>query len=350
MGHFSSSYDEARSRFRQLLQKAGGRLHVLDLTARGPSGENLTIDIGWFGAESPEKVLVHSSGIHGVEGFAGSAIQLHLLDHLPQIPGDAALIVTHILNPFGMAWLRRVNENNVDLNRNFLADGKYKGAPPLYGAIDSFLNPKSPSARDFVLLKAAALLARHGAATLLQTVGGGQYEFPQGLFFGGKKLEEGLKKYHRFLQERLATTKRVLGIDVHTGLGQFSRDMLIVEPEHVDGLRRVFDERVISSQPKRLPAYRIRGGHHELLSDAAPHSSVRFLMQEFGTYNPLKVFHALREENRWHHFGEGTIDHFTKGALKRVFCPDSEKWRSAVLLRGREVFERALTAVANETG
>lgn len=29
--------------------------------------------------------------------------------------------MVHVLNPYGMAWLRRVNENNVDLNRNFRA-------------------------------------------------------------------------------------------------------------------------------------------------------------------------------------------------------------------------------------
>jgi hypothetical protein len=30
------------------------------------------------------------------------------------MPADAAIVLVHILNPYGMAWLRRFNENNVD--------------------------------------------------------------------------------------------------------------------------------------------------------------------------------------------------------------------------------------------
>src|SRR5213592_2819131 len=92
----------------------------------------ISIDTAWFGTANPHRVLLHSSGLHGVEGFAGSAIQLQLLNSLPSLPQDAALIVVHVLNPYGMAWLRRFNENNVDLNRNFLGDDAYIGAPEAY--------------------------------------------------------------------------------------------------------------------------------------------------------------------------------------------------------------------------
>ena len=77
------------------MQKVGGRLHTLELAARAPSGSNLSIDIGWFGSETPQTLLLHSSGIHGVEGFAGSAIQLQLLDRLPPLSGNTALVLAH---------------------------------------------------------------------------------------------------------------------------------------------------------------------------------------------------------------------------------------------------------------
>src|SRR5438477_12735844 len=126
---FSPDYFTARDRFREAAAGAGGRMETLPLDAKGPGGENLGIDIAWFGAENPRRVLLHSSGLHGVEGFAGSAIQLQLLNDVPTISEDTALIVVHVLNPYGMAWLRRSNENNVDLNRNFLVDEPYAGAP-----------------------------------------------------------------------------------------------------------------------------------------------------------------------------------------------------------------------------
>src|ERR1051326_2712065 len=127
--YFSPDYFSARDRFRRAAAQAGATTHALPLSAKGPQGESLVTDIAWFGAASPRRVLVHSSGLHGVEGFAGSAIQLQLLDNVPVPPADTAIVVVHILNPYGMAWLRRVNENNVDLNRNFRSNGSYAGAP-----------------------------------------------------------------------------------------------------------------------------------------------------------------------------------------------------------------------------
>src|SRR3954470_21464543 len=117
---FSPDYVTARSRFREKTVLAGGRLELLELGAKGPLEEDLTIDIAWFGSKTPRRIFVHSSGLHGVEAFAGSAIQLQWLDEgIPAPPDETAIVLVHALNPWGMAWLRRFNENNVDLNRNF---------------------------------------------------------------------------------------------------------------------------------------------------------------------------------------------------------------------------------------
>src|SRR5262249_8553202 len=160
--YFSADYFVAKDRFRAAVKKLSARLETLLLNAKGPGGEQLGIDIAWFGADTPRRVLLHSSGLHGVEGFAGSAIQLQLLDDIPALPADAALVVVHVLNPYGMSWLRRTNENNVDLNRNFGTDNGYSGAPPTYAKLDSFLNPPTPPRSDFFFAKAVYLILRHG--------------------------------------------------------------------------------------------------------------------------------------------------------------------------------------------
>src|SRR3989449_3260944 len=196
---FSPDYFTAEHRFREAVANAGGRLEVIPIEAKGPGDKDLGIDIAWFGPENPRCVVLHSSGLHGVEGFAGSAIQLQFLDSLPPVPAETAFVIVHVLNPYGMAWLRRVNENNVDLNRNCLGNTAYAGAPSAYVELESFLNPQSPPTSDLFTLKAIWLILRHGMPALKQAVVGGQYEYPKGLFFGGKQLQQGLERYESFL-------------------------------------------------------------------------------------------------------------------------------------------------------
>ena len=347
--YFSPDYVTARNRFRAAVDRAGGRLTSLELTARGPAGEDLTIDIGWFGAERPAQAFVHSSGVHGVEAFAGSAIQLQWLDEgLPEIPEDSAIVLVHVINPYGMAWLRRFNERGVDLNRNFLGPGEaYEGAPEGYQALDSFLNPPSPPSLDLFYLRAGWLILRVGIPALRQTVAGGQYLNPKGLFFGGTSLEEGPRRLQRYVQDRLAEVKHLAVVDVHTGLGPFGVDTLLVHAaEERDPLfasmERTFGDRVASMDPERGPAYRVKGAYDTMYRRTLPKADVYFVAQEFGTSNVAQVVKALRAENRWHHYGEGGVDHPTKHALRRAFVPEDDAWRQTALDRGRIVIRQAL--------
>jgi hypothetical protein len=339
---FSSDYFSARTAFRELAEAAGGRLDVLPLDATGPTGQKLTIDVASFGSTTPQRVILHSSGLHGVEGFAGSAIQIRTLRELAAISDGTALILVHILNPFGMSWLRRTNPNNVDLNRNALGDENYSGAGKGYSQLNNFLNPASAPARDFFALKAALLILRHGMPALRQAVAEGQYEYPRGLFFGGKQLEEELRVYQKFLCERLRSAQEVIAIDVHTGLGKFGQDTLLAGPENMETLAKILGRRITSNRPEAGPAYRVRGGLETLISRAAPHAEVLYVMQEFGTYGPIRNLHALREENRWHHYGGGSVEHASKRAMKNAFCPDDDSWRESILRPGVELLRRAM--------
>jgi hypothetical protein len=342
---FSPDYFTARIRFHQAVEKVRGRLHTLPLEARGPGGEPLGIDIGWFGAERPKRILLHSSGLHGVEGFAGSAIQLQLLDRVPDLPRDAALILVHILNPYGMAWLRRVNEDNVDLNRNFIIEGRHSGAPQNYEDINALLSPASPPRRDLFFLRAVPFVLRYGLTPLRQAIAGGQYEFPKGLFFGGNRIEPGPSQYRAFLQESFASAEHIVAIDVHTGLGKYAQDTLLVEPEAFGRLRPLFGARVTPSVSSSGPAYRIRGGIHPMITASAPQARVDCVCQEFGSYSAIRVLNALRNENRWHFHGAGTLDHWTKRRLMKMFCPADDAWRRAVLDRGGALVHTAIEQI-----
>jgi len=74
MDCFSEDYFTGRAQVRDAVGPAGGGLTALPIAARGPGDQELSIDVGWFGVENPKRALVHSSGVHGVEAFVGSAI------------------------------------------------------------------------------------------------------------------------------------------------------------------------------------------------------------------------------------------------------------------------------------
>jgi len=347
---FSPDYFAARDRFRTTVQGLGGRSDALQLAVRGPQKQELTIDIGRFGSDKPRYVLLHSSGIHGVEGFAGSAIQLQFLDRMPALPHDAAVLLVHTLNPFGMAWLRRCNENNVDLNRNFLGpEDRYEGMPQGYAALDHFLNPLDKPRLEMFHAKVLTLVVRHGVRFLKEAIASGQYERPDGLFFGGKKLEEGPRLYQEYLITKLNSAERIIAIDVHTGLGKWGRDALLVKPEFFGRMHSIFGERVQPLQAEGVVAYHVRGGIQDVFVRAMPRADVWFIGQEFGTQPVLQVLRKLREENRWRRLAPGSAaDQRAKANLKEAFCPSSSAWREAVLRRGDEVIQQALRAIMSE--
>jgi len=335
---FSPDYAGARARFRAAALRAGAALDAQPLAARGPHDESLTIDFAWLGARRPRRVMLHISGVHGTEAFAGSAAQLALLAAPPPLPADGALILVHVLNPYGMAWLRRANEHNVDLNRNFHPDdGIWTGAPPLYKRLDALLNPASPPARDAFALRLGAAGLRHGVRAVRQAIAHGQHRYPRGLFYGGAELQPGPRLFIDWLQTQLASTEAVFAIDLHTGLGPHAADTVLVEPgvgtTPLPVLSRAL-QRPLAGGATAPGAYTVRGSLGAALPRLLPDARVEFVLQEIGTWSALRVLHALREENRWHHHGDGGPDHPAKQRLREALCPASPAWREAAVAHG----------------
>lgn len=345
---FSDNYAQARQRFYDAIRAANGRLDSITLNAFGPNGLPLSIDIGWLGARKPRQLILHQSGVHGVEGFAGSAIQLKLLAEPPVMGADTALVLVHILNPYGMAWLRRANEHNVDLNRNCLIDGEtWSGAAEGYHKLNGLINPTTPPALDCFAFRALLSILRYGFSTLKQAIALGQYDYPNGLFYGGRKLEQGPALYQNKLIERLKFLQQILVIDVHTGLGKWGQQTLFLEvPRGERPLRELalqLDSPIIQSDQGIAPGYRIRGSLAQLFTQSLGQDWGVYLVQELGTYPALKVVHALREENRAHLLGETALNHPAKRRLKSVMIPTSERWRRQILRHGVELVKKGIT-------
>src|SRR5581483_755215 len=130
---FAPDYFAARDRFRAAATRLGWAAEALPIAARGPAGEELTIDVAASPGSPNAPVLLTTSGVHGVEGFFGSAVQVAALDTWATTgpPPGVRCVFVHAVCPSGFAHLRRFDETNTDLNRNFLLPGEeYAGCPP----------------------------------------------------------------------------------------------------------------------------------------------------------------------------------------------------------------------------
>ena len=78
--YFPPSTEPPAHVFARAAQRIGWRLEAYPIAAVGPGGEELTIDGASSATEDADNVLVISSGLHGVEGFFGSAVQTMVLE------------------------------------------------------------------------------------------------------------------------------------------------------------------------------------------------------------------------------------------------------------------------------
>ncbi len=347
---FSVDHATARQRFRQAALKLGWQVETHPIDAVGPDGEELAFDVACSTTGDPEKVLVVSSGVHGVEGFFGSAVQVALLERWASAtPPSTRCVFLHGLNPYGFSWLRRFDENNVDPNRNFLLPGEpFEGVPEGYSRLDAFLNPRRPPSRlEPFTLKALWLIARHGMPALQQAVAGGQYRYPQGLFFGGA----GPSRTHQLLAANmprwLGGSKSVAHLDFHTGLGSSGSCKLLIDyplsPRQENCLTKWFGADSFEPLDVHGIAHKPQGGFGRWCVSSGLAPDYLFACAEFGTYRPVQVLAGLRAENQAHHWGTPSASSTVraKERLKELFCPASDDWRSKVLHRSLELVGQA---------
>ncbi|MEW4561323.1 M14 family metallopeptidase [Bremerella sp. JC770] len=348
--HFSQDYVEAQTRFREAATKLGFSLESHSIGVSGPDGNELAFDVACSHGDA-RRVLVISSGVHGVEGYFGSAVQLGLLEMLSQCPdkSDTKVILLHGLNAYGFAWDRRFNEDNVDPNRNFLLPGQtFTGSPPGYAELDGFLNPqRPPSIWEPFTAKAAWLIAQHGMKKLRGAIASGQYDFPQGLFFGG----HGPSRMQTILQQNmprwLAGSEQVIHLDFHTGLGAWGTWKLLIDYKLADWQREVlgrFGPDCFETNLESDIAYDAKGGFGQwcIAQQFAP--KYVFGCAEFGTYPSVKVLAGLRAENQAHHWGSpgDAKTRRTKRRLRNLFCPTSQQWRTTVMEESLNMIGRAI--------
>jgi hypothetical protein len=351
---FSADYAAARKRFRDAAARLEWETLAFPIGSDEETDESFVVDVAISGGD-PRRTLLVSSGLHGVEGFFGSAVQIAAMENgVAAKAPDVRCVFVHALNPYGFAKIRRADVDNVDPNRNFLLPGeRYQGAPAKYAELDSLLNPPPPPRLlDGFLFRAAWAVLRHGMPALKQTVAGGQYDFPEGLFFGGEEPCPTQRLLELKLPEWTRGAERIVHLDFHTGLGGYGTWKLLLDSPLTEGQRdwlaQRFGEGTFQEPASAGSDYVTRGSIGKWLVQRKFAADYLYACAEFGTYAPLRVLAALRAENQIHRWNQSdaAATKRAKDALLEAFCPASPTWRNRALTGGLDLIERAAAGLA----
>ncbi|WP_153141393.1 M14 family metallopeptidase [Paraburkholderia agricolaris] len=358
--YFSDTYVEAREKFlgaSQALDLTVGR--VFHPSRLGPDGEALSIDSALLSPGNARSVLVITSGTHGVEGFCGSGCQVGLLsdtDFLAELRDRAvALLLIHAANPYGFAHLRRVNEDNVDLNRNGVDFSTATGANPDYPELDALLLPETWPPTDADNDALAGYIRQHGERKLRETATKGQYEVPDGMFYGGTSRCWSTREIKAMLGAHLPNFDRLAWVDIHTGLGAhghgekiFMRD----DPSELQRARNWWGADVKQIVDPRSVSAVIDGPLMNTVYEGFPTVEKTTLGLEFGTYETSRVLHALRADHWLHRHADVSAEQAQQIGrdLKDVFYCDNDAWKGMAFAQTRVVALQAILGLSGQGG
>lgn len=351
---FPNNYVMARQRLLVLAELLGVveiQHKAYPCPGKAPDGELLYTDTLWLGNKNASRVLVLLAGTHGVEGFVGSAVEL---DHIGliangqlEIPTDTAVLLVHALTPWGYAWLRRCDEDGVDLNRNSVDFSKPLPENSGYEQLRSALFSKDKIQRQATLYE---FESQQGRSALEIAISGGQYSDPAGPFYGGKSPSHGRLVTEDLMQQYALHERDLAVIDLHSGLGAYGYGEIICD--HPSGSTGVQVAHDWYGDSVTLPALGTSSSVPKIgLMDYAWHGIMNgrscHVTLEFGTYSTNQLFEVLLKDHQlWAQPDNNSARMEHSKHMRQHFCPDDEDWKALVLFRARQVIAQALQGLS----
>ncbi|MDP3522744.1 MAG: M14 family metallopeptidase [Hydrogenophaga sp.] len=357
---FSARYAQARVKFLEGAATAGLAIRSFDHPLKGRDGETLAMDVALDGPADAHSLLIVSSACHGVEGYCGSGVQV-FATHDAEWRAKArdagvAVLYIHALNPHGFSHVRRVTNENVDLNRNFQDFSQPVPVNAAYAEIHDLLLPAQwpPTAENTAAI--GNYIASNGQLKFQAAVSQGQYQFADGLFYGGTAptwsnttLREVLRTYGR-------QAKRIAWIDLHTGLGPsgvgerifackddkaaFERAKAWWDPKGETRITSIYDGSSTSAF--------LTGLMWISIYEECPQAEYTGIAMEYGTLPFNDVSQALRADHWLHQHPEAPAAQHAaiKQQLMDAFYTDTDAWRGQIISQARQAMFQAVDGLA----
>lgn len=349
---FAQTYAEARTKFLNAVEAAGLDVESHPHPMVGRDGEALAMDVVRDGPADASGLLLLTSACHGVEGFCGSGVQVALLgdaEFRRQVHDSGlAVLYIHGLNPYGFSWWRRTTHENVDLNRNFHDFTKPLPHNTAYDEISHLIVPAQWPPTPEVDAAVADYLATKGPKAWQAAISGGQYEHPQGLFFGGRNPTWSQQTLRHVLQDHGRRCKRLGWIDFHTGLGPTGHgERIFACRDDAQALARAkawWGHEITSIYDGSSTSALLVGLMWLAAYEECPQAEYTGIALEYGTVPIAETLDALRADQWLENHPE--IDAATAEQIKRrlrdAFYTDTPEWKQQIVEQGREAAFQAL--------
>lgn len=344
---FAADYRAARQLFLSAATARGTTVQShLHPAHRGAQGEELAMDVAYVGDPAARGLVVTTSGVHGVEGFCGSGCQVALLRDdafmARREQSGVAMLFIHAVNPWGFSHLRRVNEDNIDLNRNFIDHDAAVMADAAFDQLHPLLVPAQwpPAPQDVAALD--AYIATHGMRGFQGVLMRGQRTHTDSLFHAGRAPAWSNTTLRQVLAQYGAARRQIAWIDLHTGLGPAGvGEKLYVgdaDPAELARARATWGADLIDIRAGGSVSEEVHGPAATCLTAACPGVAVQRMALEYGTVPFMDIVQAMRAD-QWlvNRRGDATPDQHRqiKQALRDAFYIDSDEWRAAVVAQAR---------------
>ncbi|MCB0371174.1 MAG: DUF2817 domain-containing protein [Bdellovibrionales bacterium] len=364
--YFKNTYEEARKDFIQrgqaLSQKYSGQIVLDKVNYQYAVNENFEINYLYISKKPSKNLVIIQSGTHGIEGHTGSGVQNFILDYIETKPETTTnFLIIHGVNQYGFETNRRVNYNNVDLNRNFQSDtNEFQSTNSGYEQVNYFLNPTKPIETGFFpkigfYIDALKLIYKYSKDTLKRAILKGQYQFEKGLYFGGHQYQPEYFALNQIWDKYVPKYEKVLLIDIHTGYGKKGKLHLLANSSHSkdeEDIKNIFKPQSIDFGDDK-EFYQVKGDLTSYFQTkyTSDNRHIYSLAFEFGTLDSQKLLGSIDSiyrmiaENQGHFNGykDATDKNKISTLFSEMFYPKDFAWRDSVLDQSKKEIDKILS-------
>ena len=367
--YFYNSYDEIRSHLKDRVASLTEKGVTVEVSEHAvDESDDLYIDNIYLpSSKEKDNLIVLTTGVHGMEGYIGSVmLDVFFEEIYPDIDTDrTGILIVANVNPYGMKYMRRYNENNVDLNRNFILDWDSfdMTSNKDYPEVKEFLQPEGKIGNalwhevGFYLNLAKEALTK-GADKVSDALLTGQYEYPEGVYYGGTGDEKSTTYLKDVFNGCLdGEYGNIVHIDIHSGYGPRYNMVIfnsVYETMTEAETREAFGyDYVISHDSESF--YATTGDttdyFYRLAESKATDKELFSTCFEFGTIGDSFMDSILSlkytvDENRNHWFPteNKTANEVVKENYNELFYPTETQWREKTVADFKVATEGVLNA------